>query len=92
MFENRETSEVCGSLWLPERLVKTCGHKTNMNATEESDIGVVPKKEPNKAGFIPNRWRRFRRKGRRPRGTSEKTACDLHAVAGENIERTRQNT
>ena len=31
--------------------MKACGHKTDMNATEESDIGVVPKKEPNNAGF-----------------------------------------
>jgi hypothetical protein len=35
-------------------LVKACGHNTNVYATEESDIGVVPKKEPNKAGFFPN--------------------------------------
>ncbi len=26
------------------------------------------------------------------KGNSEKTACDLHTAAGENIERTGQNT
>lgn len=34
--------------------MKACGHNTNVYATEESDIGVVPKKEPNNAGFFPN--------------------------------------
>ncbi len=33
---------------LPERSEKACGHKSDMHAVEKSDIGVVPKKEPNK--------------------------------------------
>ncbi len=33
---------------MSERSGKACGHKPGMYATEKSDIGVVPKKEPNK--------------------------------------------
>jgi hypothetical protein len=32
---------------LPERPGKACGLKPGMYAMEKSDIGVVPKKEPN---------------------------------------------
>jgi len=33
---------------LSERSGKACGHKSDMDAMEKSDTGVVPKKEPNK--------------------------------------------
>ena len=33
---------------LPERSGRACGRKPDMYAIEKSDIGVVPKKEPNK--------------------------------------------
>jgi len=32
---------------LSERSGKACGHKPDMYVMEKSDIGVVPKKEPN---------------------------------------------
>ena len=32
---------------MSERSGKACGHKPDMYAMEKSDIGVVPKKEPN---------------------------------------------
>ena len=48
MLENREISIASGR-FLPERSGKACGHKPDVNAKEKSDIGVVPKKEPNNA-------------------------------------------
>jgi len=45
-----------------ERSGKACGHKPGMYAMEKSDIGVVPKKEPNNGGGLHQR--RFRREGR----------------------------
>ena len=32
---------------MSERSGKACGHKPGMYAVEKSDIGVIPKKEPN---------------------------------------------
>ena len=85
MLENREISIVSGRL-LPERSGKACGHKPDVYATEKSDIGVVPKKEPNKvesdstAGALEER----------PvtEGNSVKTDWDLHTEAGASIDRT----
>jgi hypothetical protein len=45
-----------------ERSGKACGHKPDVYAMEKSDIGIVPKKEPNN-GAGPHR-RRFWREGR----------------------------
>jgi len=47
---------------LPERWGKACGLKPDMYAIEKSDIGVVPKKEPNNVGILQRR--RLRREGR----------------------------
>lgn len=41
---------------------KVWGHNPGMYAIEESDTGVVPKKEPNKVGAT--KWRRHWREGR----------------------------
>ena len=49
MLENREVSKVSRGKPL-ERLGKVCGHTPNANASEKSDIVVVPEKEPNKIG------------------------------------------
>jgi hypothetical protein len=46
MLENREISMASGCFF-PERPGKACGHKPDVHAIEKSDIGVVPKKEPN---------------------------------------------
>ena len=50
MLENREISEVSDSN-KSELLEKVCGHNPNENASEKSDIVVVPEKEPNKIGI-----------------------------------------
>jgi hypothetical protein len=63
MFENRETSEISDSGCMAGRLGKTCGRNLNMYVSEESDIGIVPEKEPNKRR-APTTWRRFWREGR----------------------------
>jgi len=47
---------------LSERSGKACGHKPGVYAMEKSDIGVVPKKEPNKVEALKRR--RLRREGR----------------------------
>ena len=84
MFENREISIVSGGL-IPERSGKACGQKPDVYAVEKSDIGVLPKREPNNVGSdstaeVPEG---------RPvtEGNSVKTDCDLHAEAGVSIER-----
>jgi hypothetical protein len=53
---------------------------------EKSDIGVVPKKEPNKVAVHST----AEAPEGRPvtEGNSVKTDCDLHAEAGVSIERT----
>jgi hypothetical protein len=57
-----------------------------MYAVEKSDIGVVPKKEPNNVGTLPT----AEAPEGRPvtEGNSGKTDCDLHTEAGVSIERT----
>jgi hypothetical protein len=57
-----------------------------MYAMEKSDIGVVPKKEPNKVEVYST----AEALEGRPvtEGNSGKTDCDLHAEAGVSIERT----
>ena len=47
---------------MSERSGKACGHKPDMYAMENSDIGVVPKKEPNKVEVLERRrlWREGR--------------------------------
>ena len=47
---------------LSERWGKACGLKPDMYAIEKSDIGVVPKKEPNKVEALQRRrlWREDR--------------------------------
>ncbi len=45
---------------------KVCGRNPGVHAAEESDVGVVLKKEPNKIGVT--QWRRRWREGWRPRG------------------------
>jgi len=63
MFENREISIASERKpFLTERPGKACGHKPGMYAVEKSDIGIVPKKEPNKVEVV--RLRRLRREGR----------------------------
>ena len=71
---------------LSERSGKACGLKPGMNATEKSDIGVVPKRESNNVGAFAT----AEASEGRPvtEGNSEKTDCDLHAEAGVSIERT----
>jgi hypothetical protein len=59
MLENREISIASGR-YLPERSGKACGHKPDVNAMEKSDIGVVPKKEPNNAQWRRRLWREGR--------------------------------
>ena len=59
MLENREISIASGR-FLPERSGKACGHKPDVNAKEKSDIGVVPKKEPNNAQWRRRLWREGR--------------------------------
>jgi hypothetical protein len=63
MFENRETSEVPVKRCKAGRLGKARGRNPDMHATEESDIGIVPKKGPNKM-ILPISWRRLWREGR----------------------------
>jgi hypothetical protein len=65
---------------LSERSGKACGHKPDTYAVEKSDIGVVPKKEPNnvaggngggsggKAGDRGKFWKDRLRLARRGRG------------------------
>jgi hypothetical protein len=48
MLENREISIVSEENKLSERPGKACGLKPDMYVMEKSDIGVLPKKEPNK--------------------------------------------
>ena len=50
MFENRETSEAPAGGCTAGRSGKTCGRNPGMHVAEESDIGTVPEKEPNKLG------------------------------------------
>ena len=59
MLENREISIASGR-FLPERSGKACGHKPDVNAKEKSDIGVVPKREPNNAQWRRRLWREGR--------------------------------
>ncbi len=85
MLENREISIVSGR-FLPERSGKACGHKLDMYAVEKSDIGVVPKKEPNK---IEGDSTAEALEGRLvTEGNSVKPGWDLHTEAGESIDRT----
>jgi hypothetical protein len=49
MFENRETSEAPAGGCTAGRSGKTCGCDPDMHASEESDIGIVPERGPNKA-------------------------------------------
>lgn len=72
---------------LSERSGRACGHKPDMYVMEKSDIGVVPKKEPNKVEVF---FSTAEAPEGRPvtEGKSEETDCDLHAEAGVNIERT----
>ncbi len=59
MLENREISIASGGI-IAERSGKACGHKPDVNAMEKSDIGVVPKKEPNNAQWRRRLWREGR--------------------------------
>ena len=71
---------------MSERSGKVCGRNPGMYAVEKSDIGVVPKKGPNKVAEIAP----AEVPEGRPvtEGNSGKTDCDLHAEAGVSIERT----
>jgi hypothetical protein len=62
MLENREISEISVRQYLADRTGKVCGLNPAMYVSEKSDIGVVPKKVPNKTGFT--QLRRCWRKGR----------------------------
>jgi len=67
MRGNRETPETSSpGKDRADRSGKVCGHKPDMYVSGESHIGIVPKKESNKAG--PCRQRRLWREGRWPRG------------------------
>lgn len=59
MFENREISIASGR-FLPERSGRACGHKPDVNTMEKSDIGILPKKEPNNAETRRMLWREGR--------------------------------
>jgi hypothetical protein len=89
MFENREISIFSGYFY-PERSGKVCGHKPDVYAVEKSDIGVVPKKEPNKVGSDST----AEALEGRPvtEGNSVKPDWDLHTEAEVSIDRTLQNT
>jgi len=87
MLENREISEVSDTILVSERLGKTCGHNPNMNAAEKSDIGILPKKEPNNARNPISSGGSGGKADDRGE-ISGKTDCDLHAEAGVSIERT----
>lgn len=85
MFENREISIASGR-FLPERSGKACGHKPDVYAMEKSDIGVVPKKEPNKVeADSPAEALEGRPV---TEGNSVKPDWDLHTEAGVSIDRT----
>ncbi|MGA1825365.1 MAG: hypothetical protein ACMUIP_11965 [bacterium] len=83
MLENREISVV--PIYMVGRSGKVCGRNPDMYATEKSDIGVVPKKVPNKTGLPVVEVLEERPV---PKGNFVKADCDLHAAAGRNIERT----
>lgn len=48
MIENRETSEASAGGCTAGRSGKACGRNPDMHVSKESDIGIVPKKGPNK--------------------------------------------
>jgi hypothetical protein len=62
-----------------------------MYAAEQSDIGVVPKKGPNKAACFPRRGGGSGGKAG-DQGKFWKVVCDLYAETGGSIERTGQDT
>jgi hypothetical protein len=51
MLENREISEISVRQQLTDRLGKACGRNPDVYVSEKSDIGVVPKKVPNKTAI-----------------------------------------
>ena len=53
MFENRESSAVPAEKYQAGREGKARGRNPYMHAAEQSDIGVVPKKGPNKMVRFP---------------------------------------
>jgi len=56
MFENRESSEASGiGVWTGSA-GEGLWPKPRMYASEQSDTGIVPKKEPNKAACSPCRY------------------------------------
>jgi hypothetical protein len=60
-----------------------------MHASEKSDIGIVPEKEPNKIG----KPKAEALEGRLvANGKTVEFDCDLYTVTGGNIEWTRQDT
>ena len=58
-----------------------------MHAAEQSDIGVVPKKEPNKTACSPRHGGGSGGKAD-DQGKFWRVVCDLYAETGESIERT----
>ena len=62
-----------------------------MDAAEQSDIGVVPKKGPNKAACFPCRGGGSGGKAG-DQGEFWTVVCDLYAETGVSIERTGQDT
>jgi hypothetical protein len=48
MYETRETTATPAGRCTAGRSGKTCGQEPDMHVSEESDIGIVPEKEPNK--------------------------------------------
>lgn len=68
---------------------KLKAYKPDMNAPEKSDIGIVPKKEPNKIGKPMAEVLEGRPVAN---GKTVECDCDLYTGAGGNIEWTRQDT
>jgi hypothetical protein len=68
---------------------KRKAYKPGMHAPEKSDIGIVPRKEPNKVRKLTAEALEGRPVAN---GKTVEDDCDLYAEAGGNIEWTRQDT
>ena len=64
-------------------------YNPDMNASEKSDIGIVPMKVLNKMGRSIAEVLEGRPM---TKGNSEEDDCDLYTETGGSIERTRQDT
>lgn len=86
----REPGDLGGTRrYVTGRSGKACGHNPGEHAPEESDIGIVPKKKPNKIGRT-NGGGVGGKAG--DQGESWKNDCELYAGTGGSIERIGQDT